>query len=335
MAGWFIPGTFRFCLQCGIAYDGAMRSDLTKLSSLSSEGRSSATTVLTVSALRYLLDEAVTLDPQAKKLLGFTDNRQDASLQAGHFNDFVQILLLRGALLAAIRNAPAKVLKDDVLTQQVQAHLHLDVADFSANPEARGPRARNVEAALRDVLGYRLYYDLQRGWRITNPNLEQLQLLRIAYDCLDLCCQDEEVWQACPPLLAQATPGSAHGPGPRPLDVMRRTLCIKTIYLDTHYQEQIRNRSFAMLKEPWALTEDEKMFAAPVMVPRPKTQTAGHRRLHGPCVVPLQVRAADARPERLGRRQPALSRPLHGGALQHRGRCDARRVAHLWADRGE
>jgi hypothetical protein len=69
---WFIPGSFRFCLQCGIAYDGAMRSDLTKLSSLSSEGRSSATTVLTLSSLRYLLDETVALDPKAKKLLGFT-----------------------------------------------------------------------------------------------------------------------------------------------------------------------------------------------------------------------------------------------------------------------
>jgi len=94
VAGWFIPGTFRFCLQCGIAYDGAIRSDLTKLSSLSSEGRSSATTVLTVSSLRYLLTEAVTLDPQAKKLLGFTDNRRDASLQAGHFNDFAQFIAI-------------------------------------------------------------------------------------------------------------------------------------------------------------------------------------------------------------------------------------------------
>jgi superfamily II DNA/RNA helicase len=273
VAGWFIPGTFRFCLQCGIAYDGAVRSDLTKLSSLSSEGRSSATTVLTVSSLRYLLNEAVTLDPKAKKLLGFTDNRQDASLQAGHFNDFIQILLLRGALLAAIRNEPATVLKDDVLTQRVQTHLHLDVADFSANPEARGPRARNAEAALRDVLGYRLYYDLQRGWRITNPNLEQLQLLQITYDSLDLCCQDAEAWHACPPLLAQAAPEQRLALAHELLDVMRRNLCIKTIYLDAHYQEQIRNRSFAMLKEPWALTEDEKMFAAPVMVPRPKTQT--------------------------------------------------------------
>ena len=36
------------------------------------------------------------------KLLSFTDNRQDASLQAGHFNDFVQVSLLRCALHAAL-----------------------------------------------------------------------------------------------------------------------------------------------------------------------------------------------------------------------------------------
>ena len=31
------------------------------------------------------------LDDDARKFLAFTDNRQDASLQAGHFNDFVLI----------------------------------------------------------------------------------------------------------------------------------------------------------------------------------------------------------------------------------------------------
>jgi hypothetical protein len=29
------------------------------------------------------------LPPHSRKLLGFTDNRQDAALQAGHFNDFL------------------------------------------------------------------------------------------------------------------------------------------------------------------------------------------------------------------------------------------------------
>jgi len=123
LPGWFIPGSFRFCLNRGVFHDSSVRSDLTKLSSLSTEGRSSATTVLTLSTLRYLLEKAGDLPPWAKKMLGFTDNRQDASLQAGHFNDFIQILLLRGALLATIMDQPGDVLTDDVLTQKVYEHL--------------------------------------------------------------------------------------------------------------------------------------------------------------------------------------------------------------------
>lgn len=110
LPGWFIPGTFRFCLNpdCRVPYDASVRSDLTKLASMSTEGRSSATTVLTLSVLRYLLRDSDGLSDKAKKLLGFTDNRQDASLQAGHFNDFIRILLLRGALLTAIEDAPGR-----------------------------------------------------------------------------------------------------------------------------------------------------------------------------------------------------------------------------------
>ena len=37
------------------------------------------------------------------KFLAFTDNRQDASLQAGHFNDFVLVGLVRSALYRAVR----------------------------------------------------------------------------------------------------------------------------------------------------------------------------------------------------------------------------------------
>src|ERR1700730_14898127 len=38
--------------------------------------------------------------PFRRKLLGFTNNRQDAALQAGHFNDFVFVTRLRAAILA-------------------------------------------------------------------------------------------------------------------------------------------------------------------------------------------------------------------------------------------
>ena len=181
LSAWFIPENFRFCLnpECEAQYDGTIRSELTKLSGLSSEGRSSATTVLTLSSLKHLMNSE--LDERTKKLLAFTDNRQDASLQAGHFNDFIQILLLRGALLAAIKNEAEGRLIDETLTQRVLENLNLEPSDYASNPHAKGIKAQNTIKALRDVLGYRLYFDLQRGWRITNPNLEQLGLLEIQY----------------------------------------------------------------------------------------------------------------------------------------------------------
>ncbi len=85
LPAWFIPGSFRFCLNpdCDAYFDGSVRSELTKLSGLSSEGRSSATTVLALSSLKHLI--GTDLDERTKKLLAFTDNRQDVSLQDGHF----------------------------------------------------------------------------------------------------------------------------------------------------------------------------------------------------------------------------------------------------------
>ena len=63
--------------------------DRNRLASLSGEGRSSATTILVGSVLRWMHGGNAGLDQYTRKLLGFTDNRQDAALQAGHFNDFL------------------------------------------------------------------------------------------------------------------------------------------------------------------------------------------------------------------------------------------------------
>ncbi len=271
LAGWVIPGAFRFCLNpdCEAVFDGSVRSEISKLSSLSSEGRSSATTVLTVAAMRHLLQES-SLPDSARKLLGFTDNRQDASLQAGHLNDFVMILLLRGALLASLRNQPDGTLTDDVLTHRVFEHLRLSSADYASVPDAKGAKAEGARRALRDVLGYRLYFDLRRGWRFTHPNLEQLGLLSINYSSLEECASDQEEWSKCHSLLAAATPTTRQKLLRELLDRMRRELCIKTIYLDGDHMEQVRNRSYAELREPWGLADEERLMTSAAMIPRPK-----------------------------------------------------------------
>jgi hypothetical protein len=105
-AMWWQPAPFALCLRCGEWYDRRV-SERTKLVGLSSEGRSSATTVLALAQLRH----AEPTGGARPKLLSFTDNRQDASLQAGHFNDFVRIALLRAALVAALEQHPLPALQ--------------------------------------------------------------------------------------------------------------------------------------------------------------------------------------------------------------------------------
>lgn len=70
---WFMPGKHTYCLHCGQFYDSSSGRDSNRLVSLSGEGRSSATTVLTFEALELMYQEAT--GTSANKLLGFTDNR--------------------------------------------------------------------------------------------------------------------------------------------------------------------------------------------------------------------------------------------------------------------
>jgi hypothetical protein len=97
IGGWWQPRPLLLCPRCRASYD-LDTSDFRKLVTLSQTGRSTATTILGAGAILGLRgDEGV--PAEAQKLLSFTDNRQDASLQAGHLNDFTLVVLLRGALL--------------------------------------------------------------------------------------------------------------------------------------------------------------------------------------------------------------------------------------------
>ena len=175
----YIPSPFRFCLRCRTSYEQARGSDFAKLAKLSAEGRSSAMSLVTASIVRALRTWEGDLDERARKLLAFVDNRQDASLQAGHFNDFVQVTQLRGALYRALEKS-AGGLTDEVVAQRVTEELGLTMADFARNPGAKYSQKDEAWRALREVTGYRLYLDLERGWRVTMPNLEQTGLLRIS-----------------------------------------------------------------------------------------------------------------------------------------------------------
>lgn len=264
LCGHFVPADFKFCLHCGISY-GRQKSEFAKLSSLGSEGRSTATTILSLAAVRHLKKE-VALTDMAKKLLSFTDNRQDASLQSGHFNDFVEIGLLRGAIYKAAAACKSGIPHDE-LPHKVFAALDLPFASYASNPNVRFSAKQDTDKTLRQVLGYRLYLDLRRGWRVTSPNLEQCGLLEIIYPELAQVCRAEDVWADSHDVLAKADPSTRERVAKILLDHMRRELAIKVDFLDPDFQERIKQNSSQRLKEPWALDDDEKMERACVLYP--------------------------------------------------------------------
>ncbi len=80
-------------------------------------------------------------EPGGAQAATFVDNRQDASLQAGHFNDFVQVTQLRGALYRAMRGEPAG-LTHEAVAQRVTDALALDHAGLRREPDGASSRRR-------------------------------------------------------------------------------------------------------------------------------------------------------------------------------------------------
>ena len=269
---WFIPGKFRFCLKCGYLHQAYGR-DVNRLSSLSGEGRSSATTVLALSLLRQLFTEADLPPgfPDPRKLLGFSDNRQDAALQAGHFNDFLYLLILRSALVAALK-ASGGALTEEHLTDAVFKAIGFDrtdettLADYLKTPKLVGLARQEGQRAVRFVLGYRLIRDLRKGWRFNNPNLDQLRLLSIDYQGLSDFAADDEQFSELHSVLKKLGPTGREALARLVFEEMRRSLCLETRYLDNGEQDKARTNAFSYLNERWAFAPDEQLAASRYLI---------------------------------------------------------------------
>ncbi|MEV0403001.1 DEAD/DEAH box helicase [Actinoallomurus sp. NPDC050550] len=254
----YIPAPFGFCLSCGVAYEQTRGNDFGKLATLDREGRSSAVSVLSGSIVRSLKSVPESdLKRDARKLLTFVDNRQDASLQSGHFNDFAQVVQLRGALYQAALDAGDEGLHHENVAQLVTAKLGLGHADYAATPGELTTQRRRTDKALREVVAYRLYLDLERGWRVTMPNLEQTGLIGIDYADLDELTAREETWKTTYGPLRAATPEKRGELLRILLDEMRRVLAIDVECLSELGFEQMTALSRQHLKDPWALPDRE------------------------------------------------------------------------------
>lgn len=269
ISGWYIPGRFRFCLEC--KDEPTMQSrERNKLAGLSAEGRSSATTLLISSALRWMNQQQSKIEKSKRKILSFTDNRQDAALQAGNFNDFIFTSMLRGAELAAIKESGEHGLSEDQFGVRVQQILgfigtNRDLrSEWLADPDARGVSVIEAERYLAKVLAYRVWVDQRRGWRYTNPNLEQLGLISAEYLGIDELVSDDSLYsdfldRVGIPLPSAETLKKIFS---RLFNYMRRGLAVTSEYLSNQQVEMFSAASRQYLLEPWSISQNEKPYTS-------------------------------------------------------------------------
>lgn len=256
--GWFMPAPLLFDPTGGVFFDTKTKEG-TKLTKLGNEGRSTSTTITAFSILHQLDESGI--EPRDQKLLSFTDNRQDAALQAGHFNDFTQVVQLRAAIRTALHNAPGNTLDYTNLGEAIFAALNLPFLDFAnTNTVPAFPNVRrDYEQALQKYLVYRALYDLRRGWRVVLPNLEQCALLTVDYRDLDEVAAAGEAWAAVP-LVNELTTAQRREFLTIILDFFRQEYAIFSENYLTQAKIQAAEKEIReKLRSPWKFDDDENI----------------------------------------------------------------------------
>lgn len=279
---WVIKGKYRICVRCAGTYS-AHSKETNLLIGLSGEGRSSASTIISLLTLQLLFEHS----SQKHKLLGFSDNRQDTALQAGHFNDFVNLLSFRAALVRVLQQRRQRLLENAAvaaeeeatpvamtvdkntatasdeleanfsLNELVQALLHClhfsekdtyaaydEFMDEDQAPPSN--HVRNARVALAFALKFHLLLELEDKRLYTCPSLEKLNLLQIDYSGLKELCT-EEVFRKCSgshhSMLDFLTPDLRYKIFKLFLNEVRRRICIQSSCFSEIEQKAIKDRA--------------------------------------------------------------------------------------------
>ena len=340
--GWFMSAPLLFDPTGGSEFGGQTR-EANKLTSLGMEGRSTSTTITCFSILDRLAEHHC--DPEFQKLLSFTDNRQDAALQAGHFNDFIKVVQLRAAIRRAISDAPDKTLTLHTVGDAIFRTLNLsfqEYANCSTDNPMHAVRA-SYEDTFRKFLSQRALYDLRRSWRIVLPNLEQCALLKVDYVHLD-----ELAAQPWTDVVEMAALGVQQRRDLlyTILDAFRLGYALSSRnYLDESVLREHESAITERLKAPWSLEHDERLtrpyaFAldpGPQKI-RPFVKLIGSTSLLGKFVLAYLREQTGIRMDRAGYRAfmerllTALENNLYLESRTHAAKAGSSRLYWLKAD---
>ncbi|UYP44196.1 ATP-dependent RNA helicase SrmB [Candidatus Lokiarchaeum ossiferum] len=177
---WQIAYPIQLCPSCNIFYT-KRKGEYGKLFSFNSTGRSSSTDVLTAKLLRNLSRDQ-------KKLIVFTDNRQDTSLQAEHLNEFQRRLNFRQIMLGVLQKIHTH--GDRITDLEIGNYIFAYLSETGKLPEYSIEEADEFSSAPPPIIEYKSFLtylavsDIMQSNYFLDLNLDKLGILKIEYDML-------------------------------------------------------------------------------------------------------------------------------------------------------
>lgn len=257
MKAIYVPSPLMYDPTARAIYKGK-QSEWSKLAKIGGEGRSTATTVLSYEDIILMKENGV--EEKDRKVMTFVDARQDAALQAGHFNDFIRIGKIRSAIWNAIKNT-----NDDIdnsrIARLVFENLHLRNDEFSKRQGLRGRRADEVKDVMIKYLSTIIYDDLVGNWSVIMPNLEDSALLRIDYKYLhdEITGENDSERLYDIPELEGLTDSQKEEFIIQILDYLRHKLCIHSSERSISVVKDTTKAVRENLLKPWTLDENDQI----------------------------------------------------------------------------
>src|SRR5262249_40324355 len=120
--------------------------------------------------------------------------------------------------------------------------------------------------------------DQRRGWRFTNPNLEELGLVNADYVSLDDLATHDAAFANAPPELRHAKPETRKAALVELLTHLRHGLAITADPLDPPTIESIASGSRQNLRDPWSIsTQEDPRVSSALIIDAPRRADVGLR----------------------------------------------------------
>ena len=202
MRVYTLAAPFLFCPSCGVVYDKRSR-EFNKLFTFGSIGRSTGTDILVSSTINKL-------GKDEKKLIAFSDNRQDTALQASHMNNLQKRLIFRQALYRSLIDGGYTDSNGGNLdVNQSGIKIFDTMQKYEVIPNYAKGRGAFIQTTRADesykrYLQYNAVLDLAEPMRKNQQNLEDVGLLKVVYNGVENLAEADEIWTNIPEMRSKS-----------------------------------------------------------------------------------------------------------------------------------